>query len=69
MTKLELISIATASGSLELDAKNYTKLELISIAKSLSNGATLSLRNAGSKTKLELISIAKAKTGAVSFYI
>ncbi|MNO01025.1 hypothetical protein D3C81_2210590 [compost metagenome] len=66
-TKFELIDIAGAGASLELDSSNYTKFELIAIAQAIKDGCTLTLNNCQSKTKFELIDIAKAAPGKVTF--
>lgn len=66
-TKLEIIDIARAGGSLVLDSSKFTKNELIDISRSLQDGCTLQLINCQSKTKLELIDIARAAPKKITF--
>lgn len=67
MTVLQLTSLAKTGGSLNISAKEYTTLQLQSIAKSLEYGAKLYLRDSKALTVLAMQSISKCKPGSVIF--
>ncbi|WP_282052850.1 hypothetical protein [Phaeobacter inhibens] len=62
---LELGAIAARGGSLEIDASQYSALELGGIAAQLSDGATLKINNCSKFSALELGGIVARKPGQV----
>lgn len=66
-TALELSGVAASGGSIELDARSYTALELSGIASHLKQGAYLKLHHSSTKTPLEMQGIAAKKPGQVIF--
>ena len=63
----DLISIAAAGASLEVDGSRYSGLELVSVAAALKDNAYLKVHNGNSKSLSDCISIAAAKRGQVIF--
>lgn len=64
----DLVAIAQKGGGFELNACDYTPAELVAVADSLCNGATLRILGAGGWSTAELGSIAQhGPPGAVQF--
>jgi len=64
----DLVAIAQKGGGFELSASDYTPAELVTVADSLCNGATLRIRDAFTWGTAELGSIAQhGPPGAVQF--
>ena len=63
----ELISLAKAGASLEIDASPYRSAELISVAMALSPNAHLKIGNSNIYSTSELISLAMVAPGRVIF--
>lgn len=64
---IDLKSITSASGSLIINATDYSALALIDIASDLKDGATLTLKNVRIMSVLDLKKISLAAKGKVIF--
>ena len=73
MTANELRQIAQAGGSLilDMDEHKYSVTELVSVAKVLSNDATLTIRMGDGQrlTLAQCLQITKARPGRVRFWL
>lgn len=68
MTVLNLISIVSSGGSVIVDAKGYTALNLQSVARACKvKGANLIINNANGLTALNCQAIASVNPGHVYF--
>ncbi len=63
---VELVQIAQAGGSLEVDARNYTADDLLALARALQPDCELTLRNCEVKSAKDLAAIVAGAPGRVT---